>query len=68
MPCVNDHPEFLKMAADWADPLIADLLSAEAMVVNSALAGVSQAHEHHHHHGDHHHHHDDHHHGDHHHH
>jgi ferrochelatase len=68
MPCVNDHPEFLKMAADWADPLIADLLSAEAMVVNSALAGVSQTHEHHHHHGDHHHHHDDHHHGDHHHH
>lgn len=67
MPCVNDHPEFLKMAADWADPLIADLLSAEAMVVNSALAGVSQAHEHHHHHGDHHHH-DDHHHGEHHHH
>jgi protoporphyrin/coproporphyrin ferrochelatase len=61
MPCVNDHPEFLQMAANWADAHIADLLSAEALAVNPALASA-QAHDHHHHHGDHHHHHGDHHH------
>ncbi|MDX2214520.1 MAG: ferrochelatase [Oculatellaceae cyanobacterium bins.114] len=66
MPCVNDRPEFLKMAAEWANPLIADLLTEQALAVNPTLA-ASQAHSHDHHHGDHHHH-DDHHHGDHHHH
>ncbi len=72
MPCVNAHPQFLKMAADWADPQIADLLEADAMVrdrpkgaiaVNPTMAAVqaqgfkSHSHDH-----DHHHHHDDHHH------
>lgn len=38
MPCVNDHPEFLKMVAEWASPQIEDLLSAEALVVNPTLA------------------------------
>ena len=52
MPCVNDRPEFLQMAADWANPQIEALLSAEALTVNPSLA-VAQAvhaHEHHHHH------------------
>ena len=52
MPCVNDNAEFLKMVADWANPQIEALLSAEAVSVNPSLA-VSQAvhsHEHHHHH------------------
>ncbi|MEK0188978.1 MAG: ferrochelatase, partial [Oscillatoriales cyanobacterium] len=30
LPCVNDHPEFLKMAADWANPQIEALLSESA--------------------------------------
>jgi protoporphyrin/coproporphyrin ferrochelatase len=57
MPCVNAHPEFLKMAAEWATPQIADLLSEQAIAVNPTLA-ASQAHHHEHHshdhaHGDH---------------
>ena len=40
MNCVNDHPEFLHMAADWATPQISDLLSAEALAVNPSLAIV----------------------------
>jgi ferrochelatase len=51
MPCVNDHPEFLQMAANWADSQIADLLNEQALAVNPALA-IAQAqsyrsHEHH---------------------
>lgn len=72
MPCVNDHPDFLSMVADWADEQIAALLSEQALAVNPSLAAVqaqsypSHSHEHHdhhdhhhghHHHGDHHHHH-----------
>jgi ferrochelatase len=53
MPCVNDQPEFLAMAADWADKPIADLLEAEALAVNPSLA-VAQAATHGHHHGHHH--------------
>ena len=48
MDCVNDHPEFLKMAADWATPQIEALLSETALAVNPALA---KAHGHHHDHG-----------------
>ncbi|MBE9079350.1 ferrochelatase [Romeria aff. gracilis LEGE 07310] len=61
MACVNDQPEFLQMAADWADPLIADLLEAEAVSVNPKLTATgSYAHAHHahgHSHGEHNHHH-----------
>lgn len=69
MPCVNDHPEFLQMVADWADEQIGALLSEQALAVNPALATAqAQAHHHHHdhnhdhghdhhHHGEHHHHH-----------
>lgn len=72
MPCVNDRPEFLEMAAAWADDHLAALLSEQALAVNPALAAVQAQHSHDHHdHGhshdhDHahahgHHHHDDHH-------
>ncbi len=52
MPCVNERPEFLAMAAEWANPLITDLLSEEAMVVKPQLATAhshDQDHHHHHH-------------------
>jgi ferrochelatase len=55
MPCVNDHPDFLRMAAEWANPQIAALLSEQAIAVNPQLA-VAQPHHHHHHDHDHHHH------------
>jgi len=57
MPCVNDHPEFLKMAANWANPQIEALLSEQALAVNPQLAAVQASHHDHHHH-DHDHHHD----------
>nr|WP_199349200.1 ferrochelatase [Nostoc flagelliforme] len=47
MACVNDHPEFLAMVAQWADAHIAELLSEQALAVNPQLAGD---HHHHHHH------------------
>lgn len=51
MPCVNDSPDFLKMAADWANPQIEALLSENAVTVNPQLAAVqASAHHHHHHH------------------
>jgi protoporphyrin/coproporphyrin ferrochelatase len=42
MPCVNDHPTFTKMCADWAHEHIADLRGAAPLTVNSQLA-VAQA-------------------------
>ena len=59
MPCVNDHPDFLKMAADWANPQIEALLSEQALAVNPQQASAQASHHHHHHHdhNDHHHHH-----------
>lgn len=53
MPCVNDHPEFLKMAANWANPQIEALLSENALAVNPQLVAVQASHHHHHHHDDH---------------
>ena len=58
LPCVNDHPEFLKMAAEWANPQIEALLSETAVAVNPSLASAqrerSHSHEGHgHSHGDH---------------
>ncbi|MEA5581473.1 ferrochelatase [Nodularia harveyana UHCC-0300] len=47
MECVNDKPEFLEMAAEWANDHIAELMNQEAMAVNPQLAG---SHHHHHHH------------------
>lgn len=50
MPCVNDRPEFLKMAADWANPQIEALLTETAVSVNPQLASTQPSHHHHHHH------------------
>lgn len=50
MPCVNDHPEFLQMAAAWANEHIGALLSEQALSVNPALAVHHHEHHHHHHH------------------
>lgn len=66
MPCVNDHPQFLQMAASWANPQIEALLTETALAVNPQLANLPKR-DHDHAHSDHHHHHD-HSHGDHHHH
>ncbi|MEM0979973.1 MAG: ferrochelatase [Cyanobacteria bacterium P01_H01_bin.58] len=63
MPCVNEDARFLKMAAEWANPQIADLLEAEAVAVTPSMATVqakevhAHDHSHDHHHGHHHHHH-----------
>jgi ferrochelatase len=56
MPCVNDRPDFLAMAATWADKPIADLFDAEALAINPALAATQAAavHSHHGHSHDHH--------------
>lgn len=56
MECVNDHPEFLRMAAEWANPQIEALLSENALAVNPQLAAGNGHHHHHHHDHDHHHH------------
>ena len=56
LPCVNDHPEFLKMAAEWANPQIEALLSESAVAVNPNLVVRDHAHshgDHGHNHGDH---------------
>ena len=63
LPCVNDHPEFLKMAAEWANPQIEALLSESAVAVNPNLVVRDHVHshgDHGHNHGDHGHSHDDH--------
>lgn len=60
MECVNDHPAFLQMAAEWANPQIEALMSEQALVVNPSLAHAHHGH-HHHDHGHHHHGHHDHH-------
>ena len=49
MPCVNDKAEFLKMAAEWANPQIEALFSQEAVSVNPGLAAMQAATHHHHH-------------------
>ncbi len=38
MDCVNDHPDFLHMVAEWAHPQIEALLTEDALTVNPALA------------------------------
>lgn len=37
MDCVNDHPEFVQMVADWADSHIQALLESEPVSVNFEL-------------------------------
>ena len=55
MPCVNDHPDFLKMAAQWANPQITALLSEQSVSINPHLAIAHTHHHHEHNHGHHHH-------------
>lgn len=43
MPCVNDHPEFLRMAGQWAHPHISNLLSDQALSVDRSLAAIQAA-------------------------
>ncbi|NJL83084.1 MAG: ferrochelatase [Chloroflexaceae bacterium] len=50
MPCVNDRPEFLHMAAHWAEPHIKALLSDAGVAVNPQQAADKAAASHHHHH------------------
>lgn len=51
MACPNDDPDFLKMAAQWANPQIEALMSETASVINPHLAvGGHDASMHHHHH------------------
>lgn len=38
MHCVNEHPEFLEMVAEWANPQIEALLAAEPLSVSPQLA------------------------------
>ena len=52
MPCVNDHPDFLRMAAEWANPQIEALLEETALAVNPQLAAVQASHHDHGHHHD----------------
>ncbi|MBD2137945.1 ferrochelatase [Anabaena sp. FACHB-1237] len=46
MECVNDHPEFLRMVASWANEYIAELMTETGITVNSHHV----THHHHHHH------------------
>ncbi len=48
MPCVNDHPEFLAMVAQWAEVHISELRQEEAITVNPQLDGHHHHHHHHH--------------------
>ena len=58
MPCANDHREFMKMAAEWANPHIEALLNETALAVNPQLASVQAQKVHNHEHSQHHHDHD----------
>ncbi|MEN9520432.1 MAG: hypothetical protein RLZZ381_3020 [Cyanobacteriota bacterium] len=49
MPCVNSHPEFMHMAAEWANPQIEALLGESGNTVNPQLAKSQATHHHHHH-------------------
>lgn len=49
MPCVNSRPEFMHMAAQWANPQIEALLGESGNTVNPQLAKTQAAHHHHHH-------------------
>lgn len=50
MPCVNSRPEFMHMAAEWANPQIKALLEESGNLVNPQLAKTQAVHHHHHHH------------------
>ncbi|MGD1900045.1 MAG: ferrochelatase [Phormidesmis sp.] len=41
MDCVNDHPEFMQMVADWADTHIQALLESEPVTVNAEIRAAN---------------------------
>ena len=41
MDCVNDHPKFMQMVADWADNHIQALLESEPVTVNPELRAAN---------------------------
>lgn len=49
MPCVNEHPDFLQMAADWANPQIEALLSPAATAISRGAVTTPELHHGHHH-------------------
>ena len=49
MPCVNDHPEFCQMVADWANDLIDQLLNQEKLNIQASIASTSTVYSHFHH-------------------
>jgi len=53
MDCVNSHPEFMQMVADWADTHIQALLEAAPVTVKPELRDASAEHTHDHSHGSH---------------
>ncbi len=53
MDCVNSHPEFMQMVADWADTHIQALLESEPVTVNPELRDATAEHTHDHSHGSH---------------
>lgn len=57
MNCVNDDPNFCKMAADWANPEIEALFSEKSLTVNPTVKVHNQTHSHNHSHEHNHHHH-----------
>lgn len=50
MPCVNEHPDFLAMAAGWANPQIEALLQGTAMPISRVAVSTPELHHGHHHH------------------
>ncbi len=54
MDCVNDQPEFVKMAAEWANPQIKALLEEEGVAVDAQLAAQTPLYQNHTHDHDHH--------------
>jgi protoporphyrin/coproporphyrin ferrochelatase len=53
MPCVNDHEDFLQMAAGWAEPHVAQLLTETGTEVNRSLKVMASNSHHDHAHHDH---------------
>ncbi|MEM8639117.1 MAG: ferrochelatase [Cyanobacteria bacterium P01_G01_bin.54] len=50
MPCVNEHPDFLQMAAGWANPQIEALLQEIATPISRVAVNTPELHHGHHHH------------------
>lgn len=49
MPCVNEHPDFMQMAANWASPQIEALLSSTSTPITRVPVSTPELHHDHHH-------------------